>query len=150
MIREKLGRSERQIRFRAAVATPTNLRELLNDGCRMLHYTGHGNNEMLAFESDLERQCGIMKPLEVGDMVYIDHIYNICNICICVTWASSIIAIIFQSIQYTYTYIFTYTCTACMDMAIAIGIALYSIHSSIHHMCCSVVCFLSPLQFNQR
>lgn len=65
MIRDKLRSSERQIRFRAVVATPTNLRELLNDGCRMLHYTGHGSKELLAFESGHFRHCGLMEPLEV-------------------------------------------------------------------------------------
>lgn len=65
MIRDKLRRSERQIRFRAEVATPSNLRELLNDGCRMLHYTGHGSKDFLAFESDQDRCCGVMEPLQV-------------------------------------------------------------------------------------
>lgn len=66
MIREKLGRAEREIRFRAAVATPSNLREILNAGCRMLHYTGHGSEDFLAFESDQDRSCGVMEPLQVG------------------------------------------------------------------------------------
>lgn len=65
MIRKKLKDSGRQIRFRAVVATPSNLRELLNSDCRMLHYTGHGNNEFLAFESNSDSMCGIMEPLHV-------------------------------------------------------------------------------------
>lgn len=65
MIRKKLRESGRQIRFRAEVAKPANLRELLNSGCRMLHYTGHGNNEFLAFESNQDRLCGVMEPLHV-------------------------------------------------------------------------------------
>lgn len=65
MIRKKLQESGRQIRFRAEVAKATNLRELLNSGCRMLHYTGHGNNEFLAFESNQDRLCGVMEPLHV-------------------------------------------------------------------------------------
>lgn len=65
MIRKKLRECGRQIRFRAEVAKPANLRELLNSGCRMLHYTGHGNNEFLAFESNQDRLCGVMEPLRV-------------------------------------------------------------------------------------
>eukprot|EP00752_Nemacystus_decipiens_P002493 g2344.t1 len=65
MIRKKLQESGRQIRFRAVVAKATQLRELLNSGCRMLHYTGHGNTEFLAFESNQERLCGVMEPLHV-------------------------------------------------------------------------------------
>lgn len=69
MIRTKLRESGRQIRFRSEVAKPSNLRELLNSGCRMLHYTGHGNNEFLAFESNDDRMCGIMEPLNVRVVV---------------------------------------------------------------------------------
>ncbi|CAM9719867.1 unnamed protein product [Scytosiphon promiscuus] len=65
MIRKKLKDSGRQIKFRAVVATPSNLRELLNSDCRMLHYTGHGNNEFLAFESNKSTKCGVMEPLKV-------------------------------------------------------------------------------------
>ncbi|CAM9674291.1 unnamed protein product [Ectocarpus sp. 4 AP-2014] len=68
MIRMKLGESGRQIRFRSEVAKPSNFRELLNSGCRMLHYTGHGHNEFLAFESNDDRMCGIMEPLHVGPL----------------------------------------------------------------------------------
>ncbi|CAM9759163.1 unnamed protein product [Ectocarpus sp. 6 AP-2014] len=68
MIRMKLSESGRQIRFRSEVAKPSNFRELLNSGCRMLHYTGHGSNEFLAFESNDDRMCGIMEPLHVGPL----------------------------------------------------------------------------------
>lgn len=65
MIRKKLRESQRQIYFRASVATVSNLRELLTAGCRMLHYTGHGSPQFLAFESDQDRSCGVMKELKV-------------------------------------------------------------------------------------
>ncbi len=65
MIRKKLRECRRQIRFRAEVAKPANLRQLLNYGCRMLHYTGHGSSEFLAFESNHDKSCGIMEPLHV-------------------------------------------------------------------------------------
>ena len=66
MIREKLRKSKLQVRFHAVVATASNFRELLNYGCRMIHYTGHGCEEFLAFESDQGRHCGIMEPLKVS------------------------------------------------------------------------------------
>ena len=65
MIREKLRKSKLQVRFHAVVATASRFRELLNYGCRMIHYTGHGCEEFLAFESDHDRHCGIMEPLKV-------------------------------------------------------------------------------------
>ncbi|CAN0116084.1 unnamed protein product [Ectocarpus sp. 8 AP-2014] len=42
-----------------------NLTTLLNSGCLLLHYAGHGNDEYLAFESTTEWMCGIMEPLKV-------------------------------------------------------------------------------------
>lgn len=71
MIRMKLRESGRQIRFRSEVAKPSNFRELLNSGCRMLHYTGHGSNDFLAFESNDDRYCGIMEPLPVRALVLV-------------------------------------------------------------------------------
>lgn len=65
MIRKIFRDTDREVWFRAAVATPSNLRELLNDGCRMLHYTGHSSEDFLAFESDEHRKCGVMEPLQV-------------------------------------------------------------------------------------
>ncbi|CAN0450699.1 unnamed protein product, partial [Scytosiphon promiscuus] len=41
----------RRFRFRAEVANTFNLRMLLNSGCDLLHFSGHGNEEFLAFES---------------------------------------------------------------------------------------------------
>lgn len=66
MIREKLTKSGLEIRFHAVVATASRFRELLNYGCQMIHYTGHGCEEFLAFESDIERHCGLMEPLKVS------------------------------------------------------------------------------------
>ncbi|CAM9339383.1 unnamed protein product, partial [Discosporangium mesarthrocarpum] len=65
MIREQLRKSDREIRLKVAVATPSNLRELLNAGCGMLHYSGHGHQDFLAFESDQDKSCGVMEPLKV-------------------------------------------------------------------------------------
>lgn len=63
MLRKELSESGRQIMFRSEVATASNLRQLLNSGCRMLHFMCHGTSEFLGFES--ERFCGIMEPLNV-------------------------------------------------------------------------------------
>lgn len=65
MIRKKLGESGRQIRFRAEVAKPANLRGLLNSGCRVFHYVGPGCGDFLALESNQARLCGVMEPLHV-------------------------------------------------------------------------------------
>lgn len=67
MVREKLRASDRQVFFRANVATRSNFRELLNSGCRMLHFSGHGSEGCLAFESDEDQSCGVMEPLEVKE-----------------------------------------------------------------------------------
>ncbi|CAN0222368.1 unnamed protein product, partial [Scytosiphon promiscuus] len=55
----------RRFRFRAEVANTFNLRMLLNSGCDLLHFSGHGNEEFLAFESSLESKCGLEEPLAV-------------------------------------------------------------------------------------
>ena len=65
MIGDTLKNSKIAIRFRAMVATPRVVGGILNDGCQMIHYAGHGEGESLSFETDDERQCGIMKAFEV-------------------------------------------------------------------------------------
>lgn len=63
MIKEKLDKSGRKFRYRCDVATLKNLGERLDEGCAMLHYAGHGNNEYVCFES--EDDCGVMQPIAV-------------------------------------------------------------------------------------
>ena len=65
VIRETLAKSELKIAFRAVVATPLCVGDLLNDGCQIIHYVGHGDREHLSFESDDNGKCGIMQPLKV-------------------------------------------------------------------------------------
>ena len=64
MLKSSLESSEKQIEFREALATSTNLRNIVTkadqSGCRALHYTGHGmikkNGQcILAFENDSSR-----------------------------------------------------------------------------------------------
>lgn len=64
-IRETLKNAKLPIRFRAMVATPSRVGEILNDGYQMIHYVGHGDGGRLSFESDDDRQCGIMETFEV-------------------------------------------------------------------------------------
>lgn len=66
IILDKIRCAGRQIVFRATVATPSNMRGLVTDGCQMLHYAGHGNEALLSFESDLDTSCGTMEPLRVS------------------------------------------------------------------------------------
>ncbi len=66
MIRKNLHESGRQIRFVADVANTCSLRKLLNSGCQILHYAGHGNDNFLAFESSESSECGLVEPLEVA------------------------------------------------------------------------------------
>ncbi|CAN0456944.1 unnamed protein product [Ectocarpus sp. 8 AP-2014] len=51
-----------------------NLTTLLNSGCLLLHYAGHGNNEYLAFESTTEWMCGIMEPLK---MEFLQNLFRV-------------------------------------------------------------------------
>lgn len=51
-LRKTLIESGRRLTFRAEVATVRNFRFLVTLGCRMLHYTGHGNPSCLIFESE--------------------------------------------------------------------------------------------------
>ncbi|CAN0154842.1 unnamed protein product, partial [Hapterophycus canaliculatus] len=51
LILRKLRECGRRFRFRAEVATTFNLRKLLNTRCDMLHFSGHGDENFLAFES---------------------------------------------------------------------------------------------------
>ncbi|CAN0285358.1 unnamed protein product, partial [Ectocarpus fasciculatus] len=51
LVRDVVRECGREIRFRAEVANTINLTKLLNSGCLMLHYAGHGDKEYLAFES---------------------------------------------------------------------------------------------------
>lgn len=69
MIRQNLRESGRQIRFVADVANACSLRKLLNSGCHVLHYAGHGYEDFLAFESSEDSKCGLVEPLEVGCLV---------------------------------------------------------------------------------
>ncbi|CAN0481006.1 unnamed protein product [Laminaria digitata] len=75
-IRRKLKKSGLRINFRAVVATPSRVGELLSDGCEMIHYVGHGDGECLSFESDNDLQCGVMESLEanaLGDLFRSKH-----------------------------------------------------------------------------
>ena len=66
LIRNNLRESGRQIRFVADVATACSLCKILNAGCQMLHFAGHGNENSLAFEFSHASQCGLVKQLKVG------------------------------------------------------------------------------------
>ncbi|CAN0280635.1 unnamed protein product, partial [Ascophyllum nodosum] len=66
IIKRHLDRSGRQFCFLTAVATLKNVGELVGDGCRMLHYAGHGGENFLSFESD--QRCGVMEPVEVTSL----------------------------------------------------------------------------------
>ena len=66
VIRTNLRESGRLIRFVTDVANTCSLRKLLNSGCQVLHYAGHGNENFLAFESSEDSKCGLVEPLEVG------------------------------------------------------------------------------------
>ena len=71
MIRDTLKNSKIAIRFRAMVATPRVVGGILNDGCQMIHYAGHREGGCLSFESDDERQCGIMEAFQVGAVFFL-------------------------------------------------------------------------------
>ncbi|CAB1107063.1 unnamed protein product [Ectocarpus sp. CCAP 1310/34] len=71
---ETLRGCGRQVSFRAEVANTMNLTRLVNSGCLMLHYAGHGNGEYLAFESTTEWMCGIMEPLKVE---YLENLFRV-------------------------------------------------------------------------
>jgi len=60
-LRKTLIESGRRLTFRAEVATVRNFRFLVTLGCRMLHYTGHGNPSCLIFENE----NGEANPLSV-------------------------------------------------------------------------------------
>jgi hypothetical protein len=51
LIRESLRESERKIHFRVDVATPQSLRTVATNGAVMIHYSGHGSADILAFEN---------------------------------------------------------------------------------------------------
>lgn len=52
MLRDCLGRTNRQIRLKVDVATPKNLKSLVTLGAVMIHYSGHGAPDLLAFENE--------------------------------------------------------------------------------------------------
>ena len=51
LIRQSLCEANREIRFRVDVATPQNLRTVATNGAVMIHYSGHGSPDILAFEN---------------------------------------------------------------------------------------------------
>ena len=51
LLRESLRDAHRQLHFRVDVATPQNLRTVATNGAVMIHYSGHGSPDILAFEN---------------------------------------------------------------------------------------------------
>lgn len=64
LIRESLHNAERKLHFRVEVATPQNLRTVATNGAVMIHYSGHGSADILAFENGR----GEMHRLEVESL----------------------------------------------------------------------------------
>ena len=69
-MRTNLRESGRHIRLVADVAKPSNVRKILNAGCQVLHFAGHGNEHFLAFESDDDLKCGLVEKIEVGGLFF--------------------------------------------------------------------------------
>ena len=65
MIEKNLSDLRRQIRFCSEPATVSNVRMRLNNGCKMLHFTGHACPEYLLFEDGEAQRSGIAKNLNV-------------------------------------------------------------------------------------
>ena len=65
MVEGNLSELGRQIRFCSEPATWWNVQSRLNNGCKMLHFTGHGCSDYLSFEDEEARRCGIEKRLKV-------------------------------------------------------------------------------------
>ena len=65
MIEKNLSDLRRQIRFCSEPAIVSNVRMRLNNGCKMLHFTGHACPEYLLFEDGEAQRCGIAKNLNV-------------------------------------------------------------------------------------
>lgn len=63
MIKRMLAKSGRKIRFWSQPATADILRERLNSGCQILHFTGHGDEHSLKVES--KKHCGMAESLQV-------------------------------------------------------------------------------------
>ena len=63
MIQDKIWESGRKIKFWSAPATVENLKYRLDYGCKILHFTGHGHADYLAFEKT--GCCGATEPLTV-------------------------------------------------------------------------------------
>ncbi|CAN0034094.1 unnamed protein product [Ascophyllum nodosum] len=61
MIQDKIWESGRKIKFWSAPATVENLKYRLDYGCKILHFTGHGHADYLAFEKT--GCCGATEPL---------------------------------------------------------------------------------------
>ena len=64
LIRKTLKDSNRKLRFRVDVATPQNLRTVATLGVVMIHYSGHGSSDILAFENER----GELHRLEVNSL----------------------------------------------------------------------------------
>lgn len=78
MMKRMLTRSGRKIRFCSQPATASILREHLNSGCEILHFTGHGDEHSLKVES--EKNCGTAESLQV---TYFSSLFsaNITRLC---------------------------------------------------------------------
>ena len=55
LIFESLSQAGRALEVRLEAASMENLRHLILDGCRVLHYSGHGSPRFLPFEDDRGR-----------------------------------------------------------------------------------------------
>lgn len=50
-LKQALREADKRVRLRKQVATTQNLRMLLTKGCNVLHYSGHGDTDILSFET---------------------------------------------------------------------------------------------------
>ena len=59
------------------------MRRRLSAGCQILHFTGHGCDQFLAFEAEEARRCGIMEQLDVkkSDLVNADDACAFSQVC---------------------------------------------------------------------
>ena len=64
LLSESLHQARRAITWRCTSATPDHLQTALTLGCRMLHLTGHGDPNFLAFEGE----AGLAHPLSEADL----------------------------------------------------------------------------------
>ncbi|CAM9993763.1 unnamed protein product [Ascophyllum nodosum] len=83
IIKDCLVETGRQTRLRLEHATGWNVLRRLSAGCQILHFTGHGCDQFLAFEAEEARRCGIMEQLDVkkSDLVNADDACAFSQVC---------------------------------------------------------------------